>query len=469
MAKWFPNALLFLLPAVWVHAVQDDPFFWDTVQLGSKHAHFFYQNQLRWALLPPEIDSGHPPLLGYYLAVLWTLLGPSLWVSHWGMYPFLVAILYFSVKTGQRIAPGWYWIPALWIIADPVMAGQSALMSPDVLLAAGMLAAINGAASGRRTWLAAGVLLLCAVSMRGMMCALALAVWVWWQLPARERRRGSVLIRTGWPFLPGGLLGAAFLWWHYQASGWVGHFEGSSWAGAFERVNGQGFVRNIAILGWRWTDMNRFAMWGFLFFWAGQRGLRAFFDQHKKWCMLLLLMALFLSPTALLYQNLSAHRYFLPVFIALHLLLASALAHSGWKSGRIGWSAAALALILWTGHYWIYPRGISMDWDSTLAHRAYHPLRAEAIAFLDREQIDFNRTGTTFPNLNTGEHLLLNRDMRKMAALDLEKNDWVMASNVFNDINEPEYEVLDRDWETIWYREKAGVWIRIYRRKALDH
>ena len=77
----------FIIGIALVWAVQHDPFFWDTVQLASKHAHHFYENGLRWTPLPPEIDSGHPPVFGYYLALAWTCFGKTLPASHCAMPP----------------------------------------------------------------------------------------------------------------------------------------------------------------------------------------------------------------------------------------------------------------------------------------------------------------------------------------------------------------------------------------------
>ena len=70
----------------------DHIFFWDTVQLASKHATFYYDNELKLALLPDEIDSGHIPTFGYLLAVLWTIFGKSLWISHLFILPFAIGI-----------------------------------------------------------------------------------------------------------------------------------------------------------------------------------------------------------------------------------------------------------------------------------------------------------------------------------------------------------------------------------------
>ncbi|MFN4257292.1 MAG: hypothetical protein ACK4Q5_20010, partial [Saprospiraceae bacterium] len=161
--------------------VRDVPFFWDTVQLGSKHAHHFFENGLRWLPLPPEIDSGHPPTFGFYLACVWAVFGKSLAVSHFAMLPFLLGIAWLLVRLSPPQpphdggSPHWFWLPLL-ALADPVLAGQMALVSPDVLLVFFFLLAVQqiyrplrGGRGG--IWLALGILGLCLISMRGMMVA----------------------------------------------------------------------------------------------------------------------------------------------------------------------------------------------------------------------------------------------------------------------------------------------------------
>jgi hypothetical protein len=109
-----------------------------------------------------------------------------------------------------------------------------------------------------------------------------------------------------------------------------------------------------------------------------------------------------------------------------------------------------------------------MDWDSTLAHWPYHALRAEAMTFLDGSGIDLKTVGTTFPNKNTGENLMLNGDLRLFAEKDFDKNQWMMTSNVLNDFSEAEHEQLERDWQLKWAKSKRGVWIKIYARSPVQ-
>jgi hypothetical protein len=105
-----------------------------------------------------------------------------------------------------------------------------------------------------------------------------------------------------------------------------------------------------------------------------------------------------------------------------------------------------------------------MDWDATLAHRPYHRLRADMLYFIEQEKIPLSGIGTTFPNVNTGEHLLLNGDTRKFAEKDFLQNQYMLASNVFNDFNETDYAILNREWALLKRLEQHGVWLELYRK-----
>lgn len=480
--------LIFLL--VWTISVQHDPFFWDTVQLGSKHAHFFFQNGLNWLPLPEGIDSGHPPLFGYALAVLWFLFGKTLAVGHWAMLPFLCGIAVLLLRLGGRLgSPG---MAAPWLIPlvflDPVVAGQSTLVSPDIVLVFCFLLTTEGLLSRRQPWVLAGVAGLCAISTRGMMTAGALFVW---QLLAHWRPRLVFFPhRFSWfMFLPGFAFALWFLTWHYRASGWIGYHPRSPWAASFQMVDVTGFLRNLLVVGWRWVDLGRIFEWGILLFFlfsGGINNLIQLFTGNRNqpgypadkrflrlgaivwspdFVLLFICLLIFLTPSALLYRNLSAHRYFLPVFLAFHFLVFQALALSNLAAVRkqitVGILIAGLAL----GNLWIYPRGISMDWDSTLAYLPYHRLRADMLEYLDQKKIRFETVGTTFPNRNTGEDLLLNGDWRCFAEKDFSHNSYMLTSNVLNDFSNRDYDILERQWLLMKRVEHAGVWMELYQRK----
>ena len=93
----------FIAAALATAAVRHHFFFWDTAQLGAEHALFFYTEGFHQGLLPDAMDSGHPPVFGWYLAGIWHLCGRSLAVSHWAMLPFLWGIIWMAWRLGRRL------------------------------------------------------------------------------------------------------------------------------------------------------------------------------------------------------------------------------------------------------------------------------------------------------------------------------------------------------------------------------
>lgn len=465
-------ALYLLVVCILWWTTRTDPFFWDTVQLASKHAHHFYTHGLQWQPLTAEIDSGHPPVFGYYLAVVWTFFGKTLLLSHLAMLPFLLLHVWLLWQIGRQITTDkWGAFLPLLVLADPVYLGQSVMVSPDIVLITSFLAAILGVWR-RQSWLIVlGTFGMCAISMRGMMTAAAVLTWAA-GLPFLKDFNFRKLLTTAWPFLPGFAFAAWFLCWHWQATGWVGYHAGSPWAGAFQRVGASGVARNVAIVGWRWLDFGRVGEWGvclgILFSLRKQlkSGIRCMTHTPLAVLPLFICLLFFLLPSAVLYQNLSAHRYFLPAYYTFHLLVFQWIVQWPVQQKKIkAWLLGGIVVCLASGNCWIYPKGVSMDWDSTLAHLPYHGLRAEALAFLEEQSIEFSQVGSAFPNLNTGENLLLNGDERKFSKLDLASNAYVLASNVFNDISLEDYTALADNWELIWQKKQAGVCMEIYRRK----
>jgi len=446
--------------------VQDDPFFWDTVQLASKHAHFFYENGLKWGALPVTIDSGHPPAPGYYLAFCWTLFGKSLAVSHWAMFPFIWLNLELLWRVTVRAAGSALAVFAFPIlVADPVWFTQHILCSPDVLVFSGLLLVVHGHFSAGNLARITGVLLLSVSSMRGMMTAAALGVWELLLL-AGPLFSFSRVLSTLAAYVPGAVLAFSFLLWHWQATGWTGYHPDSPWASAFQHTDLAGFGRNLLVIGWRWLDFGRAGVWilfGVLL-WQSRSRWKEFCMVNREWIWLFICLLLFLTPSALLYRNLSAHRYFLPVFFSFSLLMIALLAASTSVSEQKKRIAALLvALILVSGHFWIYPFGISNDWDCTVAHREFHGLRGDAVAWLNGAGTDFSETGTAFPVLNSGEMVALDGDNRMFAAYEPGRNRQVLITNVSNDFSQETERNLAESMELAWEKHAGQVWIKIYR------
>jgi len=467
--------LFYLLAIIAVFLVKTNVFFWDTIQLGAKQATWFYTNGFRHLLLPPEIDSGHPPAFGMYLAAAWQLFGRSLPVSHWAMLPFLIGIIFSVARltpylAGPRTAPACL---LLLLFADPALAAQSLLISPDLVLVLGFLAGLYGILSDRPWWLAFGAVLLALISTRGMMIALALYLFCLWRLylpgaPAPRRPLWSLIWRQALPFVPGGLLATAFLGYHYVQSGWIGYHPDSPWAPSFGRVDGPEFLFNVGVLGWRLLDYGRVLIWLPVLYLAWKRWRKEGFS-YQQWQMLslLALLLLMLTPTLLLHQHLLNHRYLLPVFITLNLLFFTLLPAMSEPSHRTTLYMLAIAGLL-TGNCWIYPRHIAQGWDSTLAHLPHYELRQRILQVLDREAIPYRLVGTAFPEIGPLDVRDLSGRSEGFSAKDLATQRYIYFSNIMNDFSDAELRALDRDWEPIARFDRGGVCAMLYRRRTAN-
>lgn len=460
------SIFIFLLACAGTAAVQGDPFFWDTVQLGSKHAHFFYENGLRWSILPEAIDSGHPPFLGYYIAVCWKLFGKSLYTSHWAMFPFVWLNLYMVWRLARRISDSKLVLFVFAVlIADPVWTAQHLLCSPDVPVFSGFMLVLYGHFERNQLVRVAGALLLSVGSMRGMMIAAALGVWELLLLagPLFSFRLAARVLAA---YIPGGVMAATFLLWHLGVAGWTGFHPASPWASAFQQTDLTGMARNMLVTGWRWLDFGRVGLWilfGWLL-WLNRARIRSLIEENREWFLLTGCLLLFLTPSAIIYRNLSAHRYFLPVFFSFSLLVVAILAASTVISEQKKRIIALLAaLVLLSGHYWIYPFGISNDWDCTLVHREFHALRRDAVSWLNNSGADFSEVGTEFPVLNSGEMTELNGDKRMFSEYIPGKSRWVLISNISNDFSQETERNLAESTELAWEKHAGHVWIKIYR------
>ncbi|MFK7937337.1 MAG: ArnT family glycosyltransferase [Saprospiraceae bacterium] len=473
-----------IIATIAVLTVSDNPFFWDTIQLGSKHAHWYYEQQFSQLLLPAEIDSGHPPLFGLYLAFCWTLFGKSLLVSHLAMLPFVWASVWAVFQLGKYYGtPQIAWLLLLIFFVDPTFAAQHVLVSPDVIVAAMFMLIWYAILHNLRLLQIIAMVILALISMRGMMIVAALFIFdCWCDMQGLQERKHRVqkkfnlqyctlvMIRKVFIYVPAGLAALAFLVFHYQQTGWIGYHADSSWAPSFAKVDFSGFIKNIAVLGWRLLDFGRVFVWIAVFIGIGigwKKGKLSFFKQPRIYQLLLLGVILFLTltPSLLLHKFLSAHRYLLPIMIWLNVLAYYLIVHvienKKWKKILSGLVIAGLL----TGNLWIYPKTFSQGWDSTLAHLPHYELRAEVLQFLQQQNISLAQVGTAFPEIGALKYKDLTERTEGMLEKDLSQQQYVYFSNIMNDFSDTEIATLERKWQVIFCKKSGGVEAWIYQKE----
>lgn len=430
---------------------QGHVFFWDTVQLSAKQALWFYENGFNSLLLPNELDSGHPPLMGIYLAAVWSLFGKSLAAAHWAMFPFIVGInflLYSLIRLAVQSEKNIFWLLFLFWL-DPVLAGQMFLVSPDLILVFGFLLVLHGFQTNRSGYVVIGVFVLSLISMRGMMTVFGLFLYEMW-----SNRPGNLsqLFRQSLKYVPGVGLSLAFLGWHYWQKGWIGYHGDSPWAPSFSGIGeAAGLFKNAIILLWRIVDFGRlFLLLGLGILWYRLPRTNALIRLFA----LPFFLALVFFPVVVGYAHLSAHRYFLPFFLSLTLVFIHLLGQLRFSAyaKKIAWLAlTGLAL----GNLWVYPPAIAQGWDATLAHVPYYRLRQKMLEYMESEGIEPDSTGTAFPEIGPLDHRDLSEDKRGMLEKDLERQSFVFYANIMNDFTDEELAALREKWIP---RKALGNW-----------
>lgn len=456
-----------LLLCFWAISAQNT-FFWDTVQLGSRHASFFYTNGFSSFLLPDEIDSGHIPTFGAYIAVFWKLFGKTLFVSHIAVLPFILGIFWQTKLLVEKFIPKQFVaVSTLLLLLTPTLLGQITLVSPDVPLVFFFLLGTNAVLTNRKLLLTFAIVLLFLTSMRGMMvsvCLFLLDVYTN-KLFSRDIKTFFLhLLKRSRIYIPAIIIFIVFNWYHYNAKGWIGYHADSPWAEAFERVDFFGFLKNIVVLFWRLFDYGKigFFVVGLLLLIIYKKRIY----QHKKTKTLLFFSAvliLFLTANMLWAKNLSAHRYLLPIFLILELLVAQLLFSEIVKESLRKLLLGVWLLTIISGSFWIYPPKISQGWDATVAHLPYYTLRKDAIQYLEHANIQIEDVASFFPNLGRFKDIDLIEDERSFSHFS-GRNSYVLYANVYN-VTDSDLDLISEDYKLIKVFKKHRICVKIYKRK----
>jgi hypothetical protein len=447
------------------------PFFWDTIQLGSVHASWFYENHFSNFILPQWMDSGHPPFLGILLALAWTVFGKSLFVSHAIMLPFLFMIIYQTGRLTEKLFPPSYLFAAnALLLFEATLLAQSTLISPDVILIAFFIYSLNATFSMKRWHLALALLVLSMLSMRGMMCcALIFVLNVYQFLNGYEQKKNAgAILNALAPFVPGAVAALCFLAYHFEQTGWIGYHPASPWAEAFERPGWRGFFFNLFVLGWRLGDFGKIFVWivlAFCFIWIFRKKAGTIQSHPGNWLLFLAIASIaILGVPLMFFKNLLAHRYLLPAYFSVNLLTLHLLFRL-FRRARAKMVIFFLVVGELTGHFWVYPKGIAMGWDSTLAYLPYFSMRQECIDWLNAHQVVDSVVGTGFPNESCYKYTNLRGEGPCFSNYNLQTNEYVFYSNVFNDFSKKEIENLYNNWQPELSLHRGAVDMVIFRKK----
>lgn len=469
VVKYMPYVIYFALFIICIN----HSFFQDTIQLSSKHATWYYNNNFRYLLLPQGIDSGHPPLNGMMLALLWKIFGRSLWVGHtfmamWGFIMIYQLQKLSSYLFSSKLAP----YVSLVVLLDATLLTQFSLVSPDVILISMFITALSAMFSQKKYLLMVSILFVSLISTRGMMCTAALYFcYLFFNYKKQNIKSFKDVIKLSVPFLPGVLLALAFLGYHYYVLGWVGYHPDMPWAACFEKVNFMGFFKNVVLMVWRFIDFGRIIIWLLLIYSLfllyknrKNKEVISFSIEQKTLMLLFVLIFLISSYSFLFHVLLSGHRYLLPLYLLVALIVFVVLDKTcSFKKIRI--FAYISMLVLLGGNFVKYPEKVATGWDSTLAHLPYYGLRTEMFDYIEQENISFNNIASGFGMSGNQNDIDLSSPTDWIIKTKASEADYYLYSNVMNDPDEL-IDILHNPekYTLIKKLQKGNVFLSLYKK-----
>lgn len=460
--------VLFVVSVIVVYSSRNIGIFWDNVLFVSKVGTFLYNNGIfNWAAWPLDIDSGHPPFIGTYMALGWTIFGRSLLVSHLLMLPFVFGFLWqifrfcsYFVTDNKHLL-----FLFLLVIVDPTLLSQLVLVNPEIIQLFFLFLALNGVLRQKSWQTIVGLAFLGVVGYRGMMlCAgvfltdLALHNFVRKEKFVHFFGKRNLII-----YLIGASPAIAYLTWRYFVRGWIFTNPLEVWGNYWAYASGVDFVytfaRNSVVLVHKFLDFGRivpFAIVAIALFFKPKTGI---LKRHSSLIFIFFLSTFVVYSVSLFAKNPMGHRYFLPSYVAMAVLCFNVLKE--FKYRKPLYLIVVFALL--TGNLWVYPDKIAQGWDASLAHLPYWDLRKKAIQYLDDNKISLDDTETFFPNYNSIDEIELNGDLRKMNDF-MGKSEYVMYSNVYN-VSDDVIDALSENYTIVQSFEKMNVRVEIFQKK----
>jgi hypothetical protein len=440
--------------------------FWDNVTQIYKLSDWLFSSGLFNFKVPNTFDPGIPLTVPFLHALMWTIFGKHLWVSHLVMWPFVWGLLWQLFRLVDIIFDDkrFVWWVFVLLICDPTLSSMFVLVNYEVVQYFLFFGAINAVLRKQALMKGVFLLFLGVVSLRSMMLCGSVFLFetILFFFVDRKPFRDISFSKHVVPYVVGATPALAFLTWHYTVKGWVFGNSDSPWAECGTLVDFNGFIRNVFVLIHRQVDFGRVFLWitllWLLFYVRKTIG--------RDFTKVLMVLALWVSSLALvgvvslMINNAMGHRYFIASYIAVAILVALLLQQL-W--GLKKWIFVLLIGLLLLGNLWVYPRKTSQGWDASLAHLPYWHLRHDMLRYMDTQGISVDETASFFPNECAIGAVDINGDGRSFISFD-GSHKYVFYSNVYN-LSDEGYDLLDQKYAVVREISFFPVKIILYRLK----
>lgn len=372
LRTYFPYLIVavFLLTVFWW--CKDFPVFGDGLHSVSIPAVHIYEEGLATIFTIEKHDPGHPTLIPYLLALLWTITGgPSLWMGHLLMLGFAVLCFHYLKKLSEAIELPTRLLPVFFVI-HPYLLAQVSNLSLQLPLTAFFFAALYFLIKGRRWTTIVFASLMMLTHLQGSLLLLNLALLDFFLL-----RNTSIFLWIRSRFLVFAVPFLVFIVWgilHYQYTGWA--YSTPHWKRGMPGI--AGFFYNLALSVWRINDYLLFIPVLFSVWMIYRHKLAG---NNVK--LVYVHAIIFIVSISALFSFPPAHRYFLSITLLFIPLVEMAIDELNMKVRNIAVIIVFLSLFF-SGFMYIPGKCIG---DSNLAYLKYLDLEKQLTLQYGRNEV----------------------------------------------------------------------------------
>lgn len=345
---------------------------------------------------PAKYDTGGFPLYSAYLTMVWKCFGKTLTVSHLAMLPFLLGVMYEFFKLAKRyLNESTIAFALILLIIHPVFISQSILMGYDIIILYFFLLSLNALYNNRNIIYSIALVLLCLISIRGIMLASALFIFD----ILLNKKFDLKLLRNYFPSIIFLILWAIY---HKQQTGW--YIFSPIREDNHEQFSGIGMMlRQFMYALWKNIDLGGITLW-MIFLFSCLSGRQASFNflkqtkssQHKELLRSVLISFSVLALFMILIKNPIGNKYFLVVFVLLILAVCYFIQQIEQQKVRLALFAMVTVSLI-AGNFILYPQRYGNAWDSSLKVIPYFKIEKEMNQYILNNNIPHKTIGTQFP------------------------------------------------------------------------
>lgn len=462
------DTTLFVLSVVLILFTLKNPFYWDNIVQTSVPANWYFETNFKYFYLPDDIATGHPTFVGMYFALLWKIFGRSLAVCHFGMFPFVFGLLlqirYFliNLKITDKLT-----VTLLmgFIIVDATFLSQLSLITFDIIQLFFFFLCINLILTNKKKAFTFWYIILILISLRASIMAGGILIFnLLYDYFCLSRK---IKVKDYLKYVPGIFSLFFFLLLFKINKGWVIHNTISKeWESSGEFASFFEMIWNTLIFIWRLIDFGRIGLFiFFLLFLFKSISIRKFQDDTLKILFLIIISQFSLFFPILITSKIPfGHRYLLPIIIPSIILTVYWILNYA-KFPQL-WLTSIFVLLV-SGHFWLYPMGVSEGWDATTIHWNYFRVSEKMHSYIEDNNIQKNEIGTFFPNNNSRYLTHIEEDKNDIYGGVPFQNKYVLYSNAFN-VQPAVLDSLfsnDSNWNLVEKYSKNRIFIGLFQKK----